>query len=58
MKTNATNIQITDDVLPGQHYTCNVSAVSDIGSTSYTEEISGITSQDGKFIHVCMLCTQ
>ena len=58
MKTNATSIQITGGILPGQHYTCNVSAVSDTGSISYTEEISGITSQDGKSIHVCIICTQ
>ena len=58
METNATSIQITGGILPGQHYTCNVAAVSDVGSVSSTKEMNGVTSEDGKFIHVCMICTK
>ena len=52
--TNATGIQISGGILPGQQYTCNVSAVSNIGSNP-TRVISGVTSEDGKVRVFC--CT-
>ena len=46
VKINATSIQIAA-ILPGQQYTCNVTAVTNVGSMNSTKVINGVTSQDG-----------
>ena len=55
METNATSIQITGGIQPGQQYTCNVSADSNIGSIISTRVINGVTNQDGIIIVLCIL---
>ena len=54
VETNVTSILISG--LPGQQYTCNVSAVSNNGSEQNpTRAINGVTNQDGNIFIQCIL---